>query len=155
MKSFRWRQGQKVIKIYVLLSFSNNSQHGLQTPREEIAFTARPKIQSQSQIFRYDQSIFCLPHRPNFSDISDLFLHWVSLVRGFAGGKKAQFDILFLSGRIHFSRQSSSPSPINHNTKLYTRLLHTLTKSTLQGSSVVCFFCILFNNFIDINIFGL
>ena len=24
MKSFRWRQGQKVIKIYVLLSFSNN-----------------------------------------------------------------------------------------------------------------------------------
>ena len=27
--------------------------HGLWTPREEIAFTARPKIQSQSQIFRY------------------------------------------------------------------------------------------------------
>ena len=25
--------------------------HGLRTPREEIAFTARPKIQSQSQIF--------------------------------------------------------------------------------------------------------
>ena len=29
--------------------------HGLRTPREEIAFTARPKIQSQSQIFRYGQ----------------------------------------------------------------------------------------------------
>ena len=43
--------------------------HGLRTPREEIAFTARPKIQSQSQIFRYGRSIFCLPHRPNFSDI--------------------------------------------------------------------------------------
>ena len=42
------------------------STHGLQTPREEIAFTARPKIQSQSQIFRY--GIFCLPHWPNFSD---------------------------------------------------------------------------------------
>ena len=27
--------------------------HGLRTPREEIAFTARPKIQSQSQIFRH------------------------------------------------------------------------------------------------------
>ena len=27
--------------------------HGLRMPREEIAFTARPKIQSQSQIFRY------------------------------------------------------------------------------------------------------
>ena len=42
--------------------------HGLLTPREEIAFTARQKIQSQSQIFRYGGSIFCLPHRPNFSD---------------------------------------------------------------------------------------
>ena len=55
--------------------------HGLRTPREEIAFTARPKIQSQSQIFRYGRSIFCLPHRPNFSDIFDLCLHWVSVVR--------------------------------------------------------------------------
>ena len=55
--------------------------HGLRTPREEIAFTARPKIQSQSQIFRYGGSLFCLPHRPNFSDIFDLCLHWVSVVR--------------------------------------------------------------------------
>ena len=31
---------------------------------EEIAFTARPKIKSQSQIDRYGQRIFCLPHRP-------------------------------------------------------------------------------------------
>ena len=56
--------------------------HGLRTPREEIAFTVKPKIQSQSQIFRYGQSIFRLPHRPNFSDIFDLCLHWVSVVRG-------------------------------------------------------------------------
>ena len=56
--------------------------HGLRTPRDEIAFTARPKIQSQSQIFRYGGSIFCLPHRPIFSDIFDLCLHWVSVVRG-------------------------------------------------------------------------
>ena len=55
-------------------------QHGLRTPREKIAFTARPKIQSQSQFFRYGQSIFCLPHRPKFSDIFDLCLHWVSVV---------------------------------------------------------------------------
>ena len=55
--------------------------HGLWTPREKIAFTARPKIQSQSQIFRYGRSIFCLPHRPNFSDIFDLCLHWVFVVR--------------------------------------------------------------------------
>ena len=59
--------------------------HGLRTPREEIAFTARPKIQSQSQIFRYGRSIFCLPHRPNFSDIFELCLHWVSVVRGLDG----------------------------------------------------------------------
>ena len=57
-------------------------KHGLRTPREKIAFTARPKIQSQSQIIRYGGSIFCLPHRPNFSDILDLCLHWVSVVRG-------------------------------------------------------------------------
>ena len=59
----------------------HNMYHGLRTPREEIAFTARPKIQSQSQIFGYGRSIFCLPHWPNFSDIFDLCLHWVSVVR--------------------------------------------------------------------------
>ena len=32
--------------------------HGLRTLREEIAFTARPKIHSHSQIFRYGRSIF-------------------------------------------------------------------------------------------------
>ena len=54
-------------------------EHGLRTPKEEIAFTARPKI--QFQIFSYCQSIFCLPHLPNFSDIFDLCLHWVSVFR--------------------------------------------------------------------------
>ena len=48
--------------------------HGLRTLREDIAFTARPKIQCQSQ------SIFCLPQRPIFSDFFDLCLHWVSVV---------------------------------------------------------------------------
>ena len=57
-----------------------SSNHGLRTPREGIAMTARPRIQSQSQIFRYSRRIFCLPHRPNFSDIFDLCLHWVSIV---------------------------------------------------------------------------
>ena len=61
--------------------FLHSAVHGLRTPREDIAFTARPKIQSQSQIFRYGGSIFCLPHQPNFSDIFDLCLHWVSVVR--------------------------------------------------------------------------
>jgi hypothetical protein len=32
-------------------------------------------------MFRYGQSIVCLPHRPNFSDSFDLCLHWVSIVR--------------------------------------------------------------------------
>ena len=54
---------------------------GLRTPRGEITFTARPKIQSQSQSFMFGRSIFCLPHRPNLLDIFDLCLHWVSVVR--------------------------------------------------------------------------
>ena len=58
------------------------SRHRLRTPREAIAFTARPKTHSHSQIFRYGRSIFCLPHQPNFSDSFDLCLHWVSVVRG-------------------------------------------------------------------------
>ena len=66
------------------LSFMNHSFHPRTTDarREEKAFTARPKIHSYSQSFRYGQSIFCLPLRPNFSDIFDLCLHWVSVVRG-------------------------------------------------------------------------
>ena len=55
--------------------------HGLGTPSEEIAFTARPKFYSQSQIFRYGWSIFCLPHWPKFSNFFVLCLHWVSVVR--------------------------------------------------------------------------
>ena len=58
------------------------SYHRPRTPREEIAFTEWPKIHSHSQIFRYGRSIFCLPYRPTFSDIIDLCLHWVSVVRG-------------------------------------------------------------------------
>ena len=58
--------------------------HGLRTPGEEITFTARPKIKSQSQIYRYGQSIICLPHRPKISGFFDLCLHWVSVVRGLA-----------------------------------------------------------------------
>ena len=54
--------------------------HGLRRPRDKIAFTAWPKIQSQSQIFRYCRSIICLPHRPN---VFDLCLHWVSVVRDY------------------------------------------------------------------------
>ena len=60
---------------------TNPFRHRLRTPRNESAFTAWPKTQSQSQISRYGGSIFCLPHRPNFSDIFDLCLHWVSVVR--------------------------------------------------------------------------
>jgi hypothetical protein len=67
--------------INISIHYLSDLKHGLRTPREEIAFTARPKIQSESQIFRYGRSIFCLPHHPNFSDIFDLCLHWVSVVR--------------------------------------------------------------------------
>ena len=40
------------------------------------------KIHSHSQIFRYSQRIFCLPHWSKFSDFFDLCLHWVSVVPG-------------------------------------------------------------------------
>ena len=62
----------------------NDSIHGLRTSGEEIAVTVRPKIHFHSQIFRYSRSIFCLPHRPKFSDFFDLCLHWVSVVRDYA-----------------------------------------------------------------------
>ena len=58
----------------------NVPKHGLRTPGEKMVFTARPKIQSQSQIFRYGRSIFCLPHQPKFSDFFDFCLRWVSVV---------------------------------------------------------------------------
>ena len=59
----------------------NCSSHGLRTSGDEIAFTARPKIKSQSQIYRYGRSILCLPHRPKISGFFDLCLHRVSVVR--------------------------------------------------------------------------
>ena len=76
-----WSQRGYIEKSQTSYLLFDSAGHGLRTPREEVAFTARPKIQSQSQIFRYGRSIFCLPHRPNFSDILDLCLHWVSVVR--------------------------------------------------------------------------
>ena len=69
--------------------------HGPRTPREEIAFTAQSKIHSHSQFFRYGRSIFCLPHRPNFSDIFDLCLHWVSIVCHFTIAKKYVLSVQY------------------------------------------------------------
>ena len=62
----------------------------------------QPKIQSRSQIFRYGQSIFCLPHRPKFSDKIYLCLHWVSVVPEF--GHKT---LLNLSSKKKGRRKSS------------------------------------------------
>ena len=60
---------------YRWIAIAHLKMHILRTPREEIAFTAWPKIHFHSQIFRYDQSIFCLPHRPNISDSFNFCLH--------------------------------------------------------------------------------
>ena len=89
---------------------------------EEIAFTARPKIKSQSQIFRYCRSIFCLPHRPKFSDFFNLCLHWVSVVRAsflpsrctrsmfyhFASQKMVENTKKHLPSQCHISRDFTS-----------------------------------------------
>ena len=69
----------------------DRAYHGPRTPSEEITFTARPKIKSQSQIFRYGRSIFCLPHWPKISDFFDLCLHWVSVVRGKKSGNEISY----------------------------------------------------------------
>ena len=83
--SAQFRQAEEIRVKQPQLSGSNliyyYVSHGLRTPGEEIAFTARPKINSHSQILRYGRNIFCLPHRPKFSDFFDLCLHWVSVVR--------------------------------------------------------------------------
>ena len=78
------------------ISLLHGLMHGLRKPREEKAFTAWPKIQSQSQIFRYGRSIFCLPHRPKFSDFFDLCLHWVSVVRAMNSGVTKPFRRIFI-----------------------------------------------------------
>jgi hypothetical protein len=48
-----------------------------------MTFTTRPKIKSQSQIFRLAEAYFCLPHQPNFSDFFYLCRHRVSVVRDY------------------------------------------------------------------------
>jgi hypothetical protein len=88
----------RVIYFYSLYRVA--LRHGLRTPREEIAFTARPKIHSHSQIFRYAGSIFCLPHRPIFSDIFDLCLHWVSVVRVVIYESQVKIHILWEGHKI-------------------------------------------------------
>ena len=64
----------------MFLTSAIEKKHGLRTPREEKSLhcTAENSL-PLSQIFRYGQSIFCLPHWPNFSDYFDLCLHWVSV----------------------------------------------------------------------------
>ena len=80
MKGAQSETRNTMYRVKILRGLFNFCNHRLRTVREEIAFTSRPKIHSHYQIFRYSRSIFCLPHRPNFSDNFDLHLHWVSVV---------------------------------------------------------------------------
>ena len=86
----------------------NIEYHGLRTSREEIAFTARPKIHFHSQIFSYGWSIFCLPHRPNFSD---LCLHWLSVVR-VEYDQPMYFDSLMIPLHRNMQKKSNCTSNI-------------------------------------------
>ena len=106
--------------------------HGLRTPREEIAFTARPKIHSHSQIFRYGWRIFCLPHRPNLSDIFDLCLQWVSVVRGAMYRRK-------ISSIIDFSRNNDLPIRPSATSRLFfVKCTQHLPLVSLQIVFVLC-----------------
>ena len=120
--------------------------HGLRKPREEIASTARPKIQSQSQIFRYGGSIFCLPHRPIFSDIFDLWLHWMFIVRGFMPLRwshmllQAEFWLKYLknSNDICFGDKNGRLEKLDHNKD-------KMHQNEIEGAeSNSCFMCELF-----------
>ena len=84
--------GKHLVWMYI----RNESYHGLRTPGEEIVFTARTKINSHSQIFRCGRSIFCLLHRPKFSDFFDLCLHWVSVVRESYNKRQEAFLVVLL-----------------------------------------------------------
>ena len=85
---------------YLTCLFSNRiKQSRLPTDYERqvscITFTARPKINSHSQIFRYGRSIFYLPYLPKFTDFIDLCLHWVcwvSVVHDFTHFWKKNWD---------------------------------------------------------------
>ena len=92
--------------------------HGLRTPSEEIAFNARPKIHSHSQIFRYGRSIFCLPHRPKFSDFFDLCLHWVSVLRGYWYSNVKNFKSLTWFRQYH-GLQTSNEGIIQKKKKIW------------------------------------
>ena len=82
MKSWYVATSKKVNFKNQVLLFLNGHKHGLRMPGEEIVFTAWPKMNSHSQIFRYGRSLYCLPHQSKFSDFFDLCLHWVSVVCG-------------------------------------------------------------------------
>ena len=76
---------------------------GQRKPGEEIALTAWLKIKSQSQVLRYGQSIFCLPHRPR---ISDFFCYMPSLGVCSLCLQLHNLIILWLYGRVplgHFT----------------------------------------------------
>ena len=83
--------------------------HGLRPPGEEIVFTARPKTHSHSQIFRYCRSIFCLAHRPKFSDFFDFCLHWVSVVRALEYGIWIRCFMIQKAKYFIFSDKSLGP----------------------------------------------
>ena len=86
------------------------SKDGLQMPGEEIAFTAQPKINSHSQTFWYDQSIFCLPHQPKFSGFFNLCHHWVSIVRGLQSKNCSSFGKNWFSNDNFVSLSQESQS---------------------------------------------
>ena len=70
------QSGNAVWKMDGWKSSTIGQQHGLRTPGEEIVFTARPKINSHSQIFRWAEAYFVCHIGPNFH---------ISLIYAFIG----------------------------------------------------------------------
>ena len=81
------------------------------------------KINFHSQIFRYDQRLFCLPHWHKFSDFFDLCLHWVSVVRGLGLGVHSRKH----TGSTHHFSQSFTSSKIHSHSQIFW-----------YGGSIIC-----------------
>ena len=69
--------------MYVYMYKSNLCMraHGLRTPGEEIAFTARPKFTPTPKFLGTAEAYFVCHIGPSFQNFFDLCLHWVSVVR--------------------------------------------------------------------------
>ena len=138
-----WHQNlnfQQFLFIHFCEARLERTIHGLRTPGEEIVFTARPKINSHSQIFRYGRSIFCLSHRPKFSDLLGLCIFWVSVVRG-TDAMMQTFSFLDFYQKMRFIENAIWGFDFPRLAEFARKIWLLKTKLLYLSLTVSCFFC--------------